>query len=83
MRRNGRSYMELLELSKDPRYCIVESEERYIHKGSTGRLVTRETMLKAREKCESKNECVECVKQQEIFCIEAWRLTRGKGIKMW
>ncbi len=83
MRRNGRSYMELLELSQDPRYCIVDTEERYIHKGSTGRLVTRQSMLKAREKCEYKDECFVCVNQQEVFCIGAWQLTKGKGIKMW
>lgn len=72
-----------MELSKDPRYCVVDTENRFIHKGSTGRLVTKKTMLKVREECEHKNECFECVNEQEIFCFRAWQLTIGKGIKMW
>lgn len=82
MRRNGRSWDEIAELAKDPRYVVVDTEERFQH-GSIGRLITRKTMHNIREQCEYKEICHNCVNRQEVNCLHAWKMSVGKGIKMW
>lgn len=76
------------ELAKDPKYIIVHTEDRYIN-GPTARVLSRNQLRKiVSEKCEvyKAGECNACfTEKQEIesTCLSAWKLTVGKGKKLY
>ncbi|QSF43480.1 hypothetical protein [Paenibacillus tianjinensis] len=69
----------------NPKNVVVCTSERFL-KGPTGRVVSRKTLLNQVEKhCVAyrDGDCKDCESEREIPCIEAWKLTVGKGIKLY
>lgn len=76
------------ELTEDPRYIVVHTEDKYLTK-QTARVISKKLLRKiVSNKCDSYRlgECVGCFtdKQElEYGCLMSWKLTIGKGKKLY
>jgi hypothetical protein len=78
------------ELVNDPKYITVHTSDRYL-RGQTGRVISKKVLRNAVEKncyLYQQGKCNECLTipaeaEQEIDCMSAWKLTTGKGKKLY
>ncbi|WP_246590561.1 hypothetical protein [Paenibacillus sophorae] len=76
------------ELATDPKYIIVHTEDRYL-RGPTARVLSKKQLRKIVSKgCEyyKSGECKACftdAQELEVGCLHAWKLTTGKGQKLY
>ncbi|PYE51508.1 hypothetical protein HUB98_05785 [Paenibacillus barcinonensis] len=76
------------ELTLDPKYITVHTDDRYIS-GPTARVISKKLLRRiVSEKCEiyKAGECNECFTESqelEYPCISAWKMTVGKGQKLY
>lgn len=79
---------KVYELVNDPKYITVHTEDRYL-RGPTARVLSKKQLRKiVSESCPSykSGDCKDCfTDKQELKygCLTAWKLTKGKGQKLY
>lgn len=75
----------LLETVNDPRNVEVFTDDRWLTKDA-GRLVSRKSLMNQVTKhCEyyKDKSCTTCETDKEVHCLTAWKITIGRGMKLY
>jgi hypothetical protein len=86
VRRGKMTKRSLYDLVNDSKYITVHADDRYL-RGQTARVISKKVLKNiVSDQCSlyKDEKCDECFTQkEEVGCMLAWKLTVGKGKKLY